>query len=104
MSTIGDYRRLKYINQTIVDRLSNADILSSEAYVNQYTSEVYGYPKDKRGNLKDRKSFIQVKKDNHLLDCGAICHALAQLDNISTIKKPVEDSSGEKFSLARSLI
>lgn len=100
-----DYdRRLKFINQTIVNKLKDAEVLSSEAYVNQYTSEVYGYPKDKRGNLKDRKSFIQVKKDNHLLDCGAICHALAQLDNISSIKKPVAEISGEKFSLARSLI
>lgn len=100
-----DYeRRLKFINEDIVERLKGAEVLTSEAYVNQYTSEVYGYPKDKRGNLKDKKTFIQVKKDNHLLDCGAICNALAQLDNISSLKKPVADTVEGQFSLSRSLL
>jgi len=103
--TAYDYDvRLMYINQDIVDRLSNADTLTSEAYINQMTSEVYTYPLDARGNKKDRKSFVQVKKDNHLLDCGAICEALAQLDNIASLKKPVDESPEKRFSVSRSLM
>ncbi len=96
--------RLKYINQTIVEHLVDAEQVTSTAYINQLTSEVYGYDKDARGNPRDRKSFIQVKKDNHLLDTSAICNALAQLDNIASIKKPEAKSSAKQFSIARSLI
>ncbi len=69
------------------------------------TSEVYGYAKDKRGNPKPTKSFIQIKKHNHLTDCSAMIEAAYLLDNIQLIKKPKE--SGDKasmFSVSRSLL
>jgi len=101
-----DYtQRLEYINQDIIDRLKNAETLNMEAYSHQMTSEVYGYPKDKRGNLKNVKTFIQTKKHNHLTDCSAMIESGYLLDNLQTIKKPIHGGDKDKiFSVARSLV
>ena len=95
--------RIHYINQTLADKIKERDIPVSTAFEEQYTSQIYTYPKDKKGNPKDRKAFVQVKKDDHYPDCGVICTAMALLDNIQYEKEPPEINE-EEFSLARSLM
>ena len=98
-------QRLEYINQDIIDRLKGSEMLSLEAYSNQVTSEVYGYPKDKRGNPKSVKAFIQVKRHNHLLDCSAMIEAGYMLDNLQLVKKPVDGGDKDKiFAVSRGLV
>lgn len=101
-----DYtHRLRYINQKIIDVLSSAESIDMKAYIHQHTSEVYAYPKDKRGNAKPRKAFVQVKKENHLFDCFAAAEGAYLLDNLQTVKKPIEGQDKDKvFSVARSLV
>ncbi len=100
-----DYKyRLEYVNQEMIDRQRNAESLTGDAYINQMTSEVYRYPKDKRGNSKPRKAFVQIKKSNHFTDCSMMIELGYLLDNLQIVKKPTTDEDkDEMFSLARSM-
>ncbi len=97
--------RLEYINQDMVDKMKNAETLNGDAYINQMTSEVYKYPLDKRGNPKDRKAFVQIKKSNHFVDCSMMIELGYLLDNLQIIKKPKDGQNPDSmFKIARSLI
>ncbi len=104
-SAYDNKHRLEYINQDMADRISNTETLTGDSYINQMTSEIYKYPKDKRGNNKDRKAFVQVKKSNHFIDCSMMIELGYLLDNLQTIKEPTHNGDLDKtFSVARSLI
>ena len=97
--------RLEYINQDMADKIKNAETINMDSYIHQMTSEVYKYPKDKRGNVKDRKTFVQIKKDNHFLDCSMMIELGYLLDNLQTIKKPIYGVDKSKmFSVTRGLL
>lgn len=58
----------------------------------QLTSEVYTWPKDISKSKRKRKTFVKIKKQNHLLDCSAIIETLAAIDRVDTLRatKPKE--------------
>lgn len=90
-----DYENLLfYINEDIVDEANTKEKSTSADYERQYTSEhkeiqVVGKTKETKEIWVKNSSSV----DNHLLDCGVICTAFAELDHVFNQKKPVESNN-----------
>ena len=106
LDTAHDFtHRLEYINQDLADKIKKSENTGLNAYQEQMTSEIYKYPLDKRGNPRDRKAFIQIKRSNHFTDCSMMIEIGYLLDNLQTIKKPIEGKDkASMFSISRSLV
>ncbi len=98
--------RLHYINKTLADKLKNRDSkgVFNQDYDRQVTAEVFTNPKDRKGKPKDYKSWVNIRNDNHYLDCNAIGYALATMDNIASLRKPAETNKKDMFVVSRGLI
>lgn len=94
-------KRFHFVNKTEIEKIKNYTKLPKTAYSEQITSEKYGYDNDKKGKKKAYKGMIQIKKDNHFLDCHGYTSTLAIMDNIAATVEP--EPKKKKFSLARSL-
>jgi len=95
---------LTYINQTQIDEIKTLNRKDPTSIVEQLTSEIYGYRRDGKGNImNDRKTFIRVKKENHLLDCLAMAEAPAQMDDVRFIKKPLPKDEVKKSTVMESI-
>lgn len=70
--------------------LASADMVSvtSKSFTEQMTSEVFDYARNpKTGKTDTTKTWVRIKKDNHLWDCAVICEAFAEIDKVSLAVK-----------------
>jgi len=52
----------------------------------QLTSEIYTWDHESKGKKLKRKTFIRIKKQNHLFDCCAIIECLAAMDRVDRLR------------------
>lgn len=77
---------LFFINQDEIERDSIS--ITGKSYTQQMTAESYDFARDgKSGKIAKVKSWVRVRKDNHLWDCTVICYAFAEIDKVSLAVK-----------------
>ncbi|MCK5343180.1 MAG: phage terminase large subunit family protein, partial [Candidatus Heimdallarchaeota archaeon] len=87
--------KLFYINQDIVDIAEATEKSITTDYENQMTSEEYIRKRQKNGTYAKEESWEKKAKGgkhNHIWDCHVTCEGFSVMDNISSVKKPSNDS------------
>lgn len=78
------YEKCLTINDTIIEKYKNSTKHNPYNFLEQITSEIYGYDPNSKSKYK---VFIQVKPQNHLLDCMVMAWAGAIMDNLYAVKE-----------------
>lgn len=87
-------KKLFYINQDIADNYAGEDKSVSTDFEEQITSEEFIFNIDKRTGKKDKeRTWVCVKKDNHLFDCFVACVALSHYQGVLTAERPLEKNN-----------
>ena len=82
--------RMHFINQTLADSLANRTKILDTDYDRQITSQIFTYGKSPNGKRHTYKSWVDVTKHDHFLDCNVEAHIGILMDNLASVQKPTD--------------